>query len=429
MTDISRLYEPGPADDAHARVLVTFFDGAMDAGGAGRMAVSQLLRSLPTVRVATFDTEEFIDYRAHRPVITVEHWVTRSVETPELALDLVRDDRGQNFLVLHGPEPDMRWKTFSTLVEELAHKAGVEISFALQGIPSGVPHTRPPTIHVHGTSASLLPPQPQMAAVMQFPASMNSFVQDRLASRRIDGVSLLAAVPYYMADSGYPAAASALLGALSEYADLSLPVGDLERGAAEDFGAITSLVEGNPEVLRTVEALEQHYDTLTAQGLGIPLNATGIENLPPAEEEEERDISEAIEAYLATVTQGEDSSSASEPAATASYNEAVEESALEAALRRVKEREGIPEEERRLRFVPRHRAPEEAPSFPMDEALLPLVFGAGIVPLMESDGEAPAGTGEAESGDLREHLDDTHGDTRGNEADSDDADGHSSPEA
>ena len=65
----------------------------------------------------------------------------------------------------------------------------------------------------------------------------------------------------------------------------------------------------------------------------------------------------------------------------------------------------------------------------MDEALLPLAFGAGIVPLMESDGEASAGTGEAESGDLREHLDDTHGDTRGNEADSDDADGHSSPEA
>ena len=52
MTDISKLYEPGPADDAHARVLVTFFDGAMDAGGAGRMAVSQLLRSLPTVRAS-----------------------------------------------------------------------------------------------------------------------------------------------------------------------------------------------------------------------------------------------------------------------------------------------------------------------------------------------------------------------------------------
>ena len=44
---------------------------------------------------------------------------------------------------------------------------------------------------------------------------------------------------------------------------LSLPVGDLERGADEDAGQVEQLLEQNQELQSTVSALERHYDAIS----------------------------------------------------------------------------------------------------------------------------------------------------------------------
>lgn len=296
------LYEDGPAAGSHAPILLTHFDGAMDAGGAGGLAVSQMLRSLDSRRVATFDSDLLVDYRSHRPLVTVEDWVTTDIEMPEIALDLVHDDLGHPILLLHGPEPDAKWEAFAQAVSDIAHEAGVEISFSLHGIPSGVPHTRPTPVHVQATDASLIPEQPQLAGIMQFPAPMTTFLQERLSTTGIEGVALLASVPYYMSENAYPGAASALLGRLSSLADLSLPVGDLERGASEDLGEVSKLIAGNSEVAGTIEALERHYDAMSGGG-----DPESTPTLPEGvwDESSTGDIGDVIEAYLANVAKRE----------------------------------------------------------------------------------------------------------------------------
>jgi hypothetical protein len=307
MTETQTHGDNHQAPHTRARILVTYFDGAMDAGASGRMAVEQMLRSLPATHVADFDAEDFINYRSHRPVITVKSWVTEEVETPKISLDLLRDDRGESFLLLHGPEPDYRWETFASRVREIITEAGVEVVFGMTGIPSGVPHTRPTPVHVHTTDPSLVPAQPHMSARIQYPGSMVSFLQWHLKKAGIDGMTLLAIVPYYMSESAYPAASSALLRKLSEFSGLSLPVGDLEQGAAEDFDAFAALVDANPEVQHTVRSLEEHYDSFSGDGLGIPLNAVPSAftvGLGAEKETEITGISDAIEAYLASVTEG-----------------------------------------------------------------------------------------------------------------------------
>ena len=60
-----------PADQPISpRVLIHYFEGAMDAGNAGALAVDQLLMTLPSERVATFDIDALVDYRARRPTTT-----------------------------------------------------------------------------------------------------------------------------------------------------------------------------------------------------------------------------------------------------------------------------------------------------------------------------------------------------------------------
>ena len=71
-----------PADQPISpRVLIHYFEGAMDAGNAGALAVDQLLMTLPSERVATFDIDALVDYRARRPTMTFVHNNYSSVTT------------------------------------------------------------------------------------------------------------------------------------------------------------------------------------------------------------------------------------------------------------------------------------------------------------------------------------------------------------
>lgn len=304
------LYADGPAAGAKAKILLIHFDGAIDAGGAGRMAIGQMLRSLHNERVATFDADALMDYRSHRPVVTVDNWVASpEMVMPETVVDLVVDDMGNPILVLHGAEPDAHWESFTTAISSICERAGVEITFSLHGVPSGVPHTRPTPVHVQATDASLLPSGGRITNHMQFPSPLSTFIQIRLGQRGIGGLALLGAVPYYMADTGYPAASSALLTSFAKFADLSLPVGDLEQGAAQDQENIEKLVEGNPEVSHTVLALEEHFDAWTGGNGAIPLPGMGEPPAVSREDKAPKDIGDVIEAYLAQVSRAQDAES------------------------------------------------------------------------------------------------------------------------
>ena len=227
----------------------------------------------------------------------------------------------------------------------------------MTGVPSGVPHTRPTPVHVHTTDASLVPAQPHMAATMQFPGSIVSFLQWKLKQAGIDGMTLLAIVPYYMSESAYPAASSAILRKLTEFSGLSLPVGDLEQGAAEDLDTFAALVDANPEVQHTVRALEEHYDSFSGDGLGIPLNAVPSAFNVPNPQDKESDasgITDAIEAYLASVTDGAAGVDTSEEPAETPVQAPSTEELLAQALERIAQREKKGEGST-VPHAPRHR--------------------------------------------------------------------------
>ncbi len=288
--DREKLYEEGPSADAKAPILIAHFDGAMDAGSTGSLGVIQLLNNLAPRRVATFDSDRLIDYRSHRPVMVVEDWVTQGVVAPEIALDLVHDDTGTPVLILHGPEPDARWESFTQNVAELAGRAGVEVIVSLYGFPAAVPHTRPVSVHVQSTDKDLIPSQGTLMGNWQLPAPLTQFMQYRLSAQDLHGMTLYAAVPYYMADSSFPKGASALLRRLSDMTDLSLPVGDLEEGADADADQVESLVSQNPDVLRTIEALETHYDQMAASP-NSPLTAGSVGGLAHVRTGDDQEVS------------------------------------------------------------------------------------------------------------------------------------------
>ena len=272
------------------RVLLHHFDGAMDAGHAGALAIEQLLMTLPHERMATFDVDTLVDYRARRPIMTYATHTYESAVMPELALDLVQDDEGEDLLVLHGAEPDFRWNEFVGAVTHLVVSMGVSRAVGMTGLPLATPHTRPTYVHHHGNRPELLPDQPDFFGRVEVPGSMSAFLELRLGQAGLDSRGLSAGIPHYVARDDYPAGAAALLAAVSASTGLALPVGDLEAAASINRAEIDAEAAGQPEVAAVVSALEAQYDAVT------PVSSTELAHLvdvPSADE-----IGARLEAFL-----------------------------------------------------------------------------------------------------------------------------------
>lgn len=272
------------------RVLLHHFDGAMDAGHAGALAIEQLLMTLPHERMATFDVDTLVDYRARRPIMTYATHTYESAVMPELALDLVQDDEGEDLLVLHGAEPDFRWNEFVGAVTHLVVSMGVFRAVGMTGLPLATPHTRPTYVHHHGNRPELLPDQPDFFGRVEVPGSMSAFLELRLGQAGLDSRGLSAGIPHYVARDDYPAGAAALLAAVSASTGLALPVGDLEAAASINRAEIDAEAAGQPEVAAVVSALEAQYDAVA------PVSSTELAHLvdvPSADE-----IGARLEAFL-----------------------------------------------------------------------------------------------------------------------------------
>ena len=100
-------------DELVAPVLVVAFDGWVDAGGASSGAAEFLADG--AARVVTFDDDILFDYRSRRPTLDIIDGTLHRLEWPELQIDHRTID-GRDLLILHGPEPDFRWRQLAVAI-------------------------------------------------------------------------------------------------------------------------------------------------------------------------------------------------------------------------------------------------------------------------------------------------------------------------
>ncbi|MGE5132376.1 MAG: proteasome assembly chaperone family protein [Gemmatimonadota bacterium] len=282
--DPGDLYEVSPdAPELDGGVMLHYLDGFIDAGAAGKLLTTHLMGTLSHERVATFDVDRLIDYRSRRPVMTFskDHW--SAYTAPELAVHLVRDAAGTQFLLLTGPEPDHEWELFVAAVDRLATRLGVDLAVGFHGIPMGVPHTRPLGITAHGSRAGLIAGYRPVVDELQVPGSAPALLEFRLGEQGRGTAGFTVHVPHYLSQAAYPAAAITLLEAVSRATGLSLPDGELREASARTDEEIARQVEASDEITEVVQALERQYDAFAdaAQREGLLAEAA---DMPTADE-------------------------------------------------------------------------------------------------------------------------------------------------
>src|SRR5918999_5257113 len=125
MSDELRIFDRPVLTDP---VLIAAFRGWNDGGQGASLAGGYLAKTWGAARFAEIDPEGFYDFQATRPHVTLVEGETRRIDWPENAFYHSRiAGQDRDAVILLGIEPNLRWRSFCSLVTDLAHDLGIEL--------------------------------------------------------------------------------------------------------------------------------------------------------------------------------------------------------------------------------------------------------------------------------------------------------------
>jgi proteasome assembly chaperone (PAC2) family protein len=251
-------------------VMVIAFSGWNDAGEAASGAASHLLGCwtdpefdvVPEL-IAEVDPEEFYDFQVNRPNVYVDDSSIRNLTWPGTQVfALATPTLSHDFIVVRGVEPSMKWKTFSSDLLDLADDCEVDLVITLGSMLADTPHTRPITVSGSGAHPDIATRLGVEISKYEGPTGILGVIQDSCIRRGIDAISLWAAIPHYASNSPSPKASLALVNALEDFLEVSIPQGDLPDEALEWEAEVTELAKEDSDVSEYVKALEESKDAV-----------------------------------------------------------------------------------------------------------------------------------------------------------------------
>ena len=298
-------------------VAIAAFEGWNDAGEAASGVISHLGIAWQAQPIAAVEPEDFYDFQVTRPVVEITEgrierlvWpttrlsVARAVAWPESAgvsgssgpksaespgsaesaespESLPRDadpDGGssghsgdddaapagtgldRDIILVHGIEPNMRWRSFTDELVQGLTELGVESVILLGALLADAPHTRPVPVSVGAADPKLSATVTAPFSDYKGPTGILGVVQYALAGAGIPAVSLWASVPHYVAQPPNPKATLALLRGVEDILDAPLPLADLAEEARAWERGVDELAQQDSEVADYVRTLEEAKD-------------------------------------------------------------------------------------------------------------------------------------------------------------------------
>jgi predicted ATP-grasp superfamily ATP-dependent carboligase len=207
------------------------------------------------------DPEEFYDFQVTRPVLEVSDGRTDRLVWPTTRLSLAQPEGMDRDLVLvHGIEPNMRWRAFCDELVSSFTELGVELVILLGALLADSPHTRPVQVTAAATDTVLAAQLHVEPVDYKGPTGIVGVLQHACAAAGIPAVSLWAAVPHYVAQAPSPKATLALLRGVEDVLDTTLPLADLPEEARAWERGVDELAEQDTEVAEYVKTLEEAKD-------------------------------------------------------------------------------------------------------------------------------------------------------------------------
>jgi predicted ATP-grasp superfamily ATP-dependent carboligase len=241
-------------------VLVAAFEGWNDAGDAASTAARYLAETWQARRFATIDPEEFYDFTSTRPQVRLDEEMTRHIDWPISELSAASVPASPHDVVfLHAVEPQLRWRTYASLVAGVVNELGVELVLSLGALMTDTPHTRPVRVTGTGTDPALVARLGLIRSRYEGPTGIVGVLHDALAAQGIPSASLWANVPHYVQQTPSPKAALALVRRASDLLGAHVEALDLQIAAASYERQVSEVVASDDDVAEYVRRLEAGF--------------------------------------------------------------------------------------------------------------------------------------------------------------------------
>jgi hypothetical protein len=241
--------------------VIAAFEGWNDAGEAASATVGHLSAAWDASEIGEIDPEDYYDFQVTRPVLEVAEGRARRLAWPTTRLAVAHPAAlGRDLILVHGIEPNMRWRGFCRELVGGFTDLGAELVILVGALLADSPHTRPVPVNVAASDEKLAAALQIEPVDYQGPTGIVGVLQDACATAGIPAVSLWAAVPHYVAQPPSPKATLALLRGVEDILDAPMPLGELPDEARAWERGVDELAEQDSEVAEYVRALEEAKD-------------------------------------------------------------------------------------------------------------------------------------------------------------------------
>jgi hypothetical protein len=277
-----RIIEFNDIGELTSPVAIAGFEGWNDAGEAASGVVNHLGIAWQAAPIGAIDPEDFYDFQVNRPVVEIEDGRTQRLIWPTTRLSLARartQEPGEpagapdmdaapptglsrDVILVHGIEPNMRWRAFSEELVQGLESLGVELIILLGALLADAPHTRPVPVSLGSSNAKLGTEIGVGLVDYKGPTGIVGVLQHTCTAAGIPTVSLWAQVPHYVAQPPSPKATLALLHGVEDILDVPLPLADLPEEARAWERGVDELAQQDSEVADYVRTLEEAKDAM-----------------------------------------------------------------------------------------------------------------------------------------------------------------------
>src|SRR3712207_5219388 len=244
-------------------VLIAAFRGWNDGGQGASLAAGYLAKAWRAARFAEIEPEDFYDFQATRPYVSLVEGITRKIDWPDNAFYHARmPGADRDAVLMMGIEPNLRWKRFTALAVELAQELGVELVVTLGALLADVPHTRPAPVTGSASDPDLVQQLGLQPSRYEGPTGIVGVLHDACKTAGLPSVSLWAAVPHYVSLAPSPRAALALCQRLGDILGTDIDTAELDEASERYSEQVSEAVASDDETAAYVEELEQRAEIL-----------------------------------------------------------------------------------------------------------------------------------------------------------------------
>jgi proteasome assembly chaperone (PAC2) family protein len=241
--------------------VVAGFGGWINAGSASTAAIEHLITEFTAHKVAELDPERFYQLSDVRPTTALDADGQRIHVWPRAEVSVARLEQGERDLILFlGPEPNLRWREFTTALVDIFQALGATTLFSLGAILAPVHYRAAVEMRGWGTNFAFRAALRQRRISMsryEGPTGITTVLHAAAHARGLPGAGLTASTPSYLPGMAHPWTAAALLRVVAELSGVPIDLEALDSAAAALAEQIDDFLMQRPSLRARIDALRQ----------------------------------------------------------------------------------------------------------------------------------------------------------------------------